>query len=485
MAISHVDIRMYNTGTGDCFALKFFKNRKVVFKMMIDGGTWSGSKRKLSRYVSDLKDFVEEEIDVLVITHEHKDHVYLFEVCEDLFTNNFKVGVIWMAWTEDEQDELAQKWKAIFGQKKKALAMASEKINTALNSNSFKNSVGEEFYAKSIDMGFKSFSLGLEEFSELHSNLGANKVYKGDLKGMKVIKDKIASNNIRYFTPGQIESLPSLPGVKFFILGPPRAIKAIKKEHGHKPGDTYDHNKVLRRSDSFAAAVTDESSLMGQSPFDNQYIADSTKASEAYENDESKWRSVDIDWLMTGAGNLALRLNSGINNLSLVLAIEFEETGKVMLFPGDAEFGSWESWHKIEWSDSYNSRRNLAADLLKRTVFYKVAHHLSHNGTAKDKGLRMMKSKDLVAMATLDFNVISNNWKSTMPNRGILKDLIHQAKGRLIIMNEKHLYYDFKGKVKLQDRINDVRNKMITKDKKKFDESYTKTTLYHEYRLKL
>ena len=51
-----------------------------------------------------------------------------------------------------------------------------------------------------------------------------------------------------------------------------------------------------------------------------------------------------------GAGRLALQLDSDTNNTSLVLAIELIASGRVLLFPGDAQVGNWLSWHEgIEW----------------------------------------------------------------------------------------------------------------------------------------
>ena len=83
----------------------------------------------------------------------------------------------------------------------------------------------------------------------------------------------------------------------------------------------------------------------------------------------------------------ALRMNGLTNNLSLALAFEFMDSKKVMLFPGDAEFGSWASWHRIKWDEKGADGKHYTEDLLNRTVFYKVAHHLSHNGQPKDLGL--------------------------------------------------------------------------------------------------
>jgi hypothetical protein len=481
--ITHVDVRMYGTGTGDTFVLKFYSASTEQFTMMIDGGTWKGKKAHLEKYVKDLKKYVNNKVDLLVITHEHKDHVYLFDACENLFTNDFEVRQIWMAWSENEDDEQVKKWKEQYGQKKKALVSASEKVGKFFHGNELAEQFSESFNVNEVLGSYRGFADSLSDFRDLHVSLDSDGQYKGGLKGMEVIKKKIANGNIRFFEPGDIEQIMDLPGVKFHILGPPRSIKAIKKEHGKKGSDdTYDHNKVLRRSDSFSAAVSGEDSIMGASPFAEHHASDRKRDRKGYESDENAWRRIDHDWLMS-AGHLALRLNSGINNLSLAMAIEFEDSKRVMLFPGDAEFGSWESWHEIDWEQKGEGGKHLTEDLLNRTVFYKVAHHLSHNGTAKEKGLEMMKSEDLVSMATLDFNVISHNWKGTMPNRGILKDLIEKTRGRLIVMNEEGLYYDFDGKVPLKERIEKERKKLSAKQQEEFEKGYKKTRLYKQYRV--
>ena len=77
-----------------------------------------------------------------------------------------------------------------------------------------------------------------------------------------------------------------------------------------------------------------------------------------------------------------------------------------------------------------------AQDLLNRTVFYKVGHHLSYNGTALEKGILMMKDPRLAAMATLDRHRIAKGWTSTMPNKYLLQELIRRTQGKLFIMDE-------------------------------------------------
>ncbi|WP_158552694.1 MBL fold metallo-hydrolase [Spirosoma telluris] len=142
--ISHVNVRMYRMGTGDCFILKFFTGEtNNTFTMMIDCGTWRQTDdHKLATYITDLKAFVgKTPIDVLVITHEHKDHVYGFEVCEDLFLNDpdFTFKEIWMGWPEnDNADDKVKEWKRDYGQRKKALKLAAQRLTAIVESDTEK-----------------------------------------------------------------------------------------------------------------------------------------------------------------------------------------------------------------------------------------------------------------------------------------------------------------------------------------------------------
>lgn len=47
------------------------------------------------------------QVDVLVATHEHWDHLSGFEQARDLF-EKLKVGEVWVAWTEDPEDPVSR-----------------------------------------------------------------------------------------------------------------------------------------------------------------------------------------------------------------------------------------------------------------------------------------------------------------------------------------------------------------------------------------
>jgi hypothetical protein len=466
--ISRAEVRMYCMGTGDCFVIKFYRGAKKVpsFTMMIDCGVWSGEKAHLKKYMDNLIEHVGDRgVDLLVVTHEHKDHVQVFESCKELFTGpGFKVKKIWMAWTENDAASKIKKWKTQYGEKKKSLAMAAEKLEELLND------PVEQASIKTAQNGFRmlgarlNFSKALTSFKDLHVQ-GVKGNYKGSLEGMRIVKQEIGNGNIEYFSPGDIiDDVPELDGVRFYVLGPPEKYDDVKRESGKK-GESYEHNDILRKSGAFSAAVENSLGASGQGnilPFEEDYELQNPAANTKgqYENPSESWRKIEYDWLYS-AGSLALRMNSLTNNLSLALAIEFVDSGRVMLFPGDAEYGSWASWHNIDWKDLKGpSGEHWTKDLLRRTVFYKVAHHMSHNGTAKQIGMDLMTHKDLCAMATLDYNVIAPGWTSTMPNRALLQQLLTATKGRLLILNEDKLFADFKDKEPIHEKILEARKKM-------------------------
>ncbi len=487
--ITHTEIRMYRMGTGDCFALKFFADTALKCKILIDCGTWSGSAAHLTPYIEDLKAYFEDHVDVLVITHEHKDHVHGFDVCENLFTQGFVVDRIWMGWTEKDSAAKVKQWQKDYGQQKMALFHAARELKEAVDNPGYVSQLQREANGPGILKARQKFAATLQALTELQVNTGDGKfaAYAGLLAGMEVVKKKLGPGKITYFKPGDVvANLPQLPGIRVFVLGPPLSWEDVKTEAGGK-GESYNHNKDLAMSTAFSAAVLDRAAGGEKSaaPFDSSYELDpvvtSAPVRQAYHAAGNEWRRIDHDWLL-GAGSLALRINSMTNNLSLALAFEFEDSGRVLLFPGDAEYGSWASWHQIHWSEpSRTPGKHLTEDLLNRTVFYKVAHHLSHNGTARRLGLEMMSHPDLAAMATLDYSVISDGWTNTMPNRAILAELLARTKGRLMIMNENDLFLDRENQIPLAGQIRSARKQMSAKMKKKFTRDYVENPLYLQY----
>lgn len=463
--VKKVVIRMYRLGTGDCFILRFKDHEdKDVLKMMIDAGAINIKKAEAEKAIQSIRSYVDNHLDILVVTHEHQDHVVVFNYASDLFGNDFKIDKLWLSWVEEDRNDEVKRWKKEYGQKKMALKMAADQFSAAMETEEYKAVVKDIRNKADVLSMNDMIKEGLSMFSDLHIDVptdqvfNANKVYVGALKGMKVVKDKFEERDRKYCFPGDVlEPLGRESNLRVYVLGPPRNITQVKKHKG-RGNESYQHNKDLDMLNSYATALEGPDNG-NEKPFSERYyiedpikyledLSDAEKENNVisdYQN-QSPWRKIEYDWLNTGA-LLALRMNSYTNNLSLVLAFEIEDehgNQKVMLFPGDAEYGSWASWHDIDWKnrrDSTSGQDLTTAHLLNRTVFYKVAHHLSHNGTARARGLELMNDPELVAMATLDYSNIRSGWKKTMPNKAIVDELLDRTHGRLILLNEQEIFH--------------------------------------------
>ena len=129
-----------------------------------------------------------------------------------------------------------------------------------------------------------------------------------------------------------------------------------------------------------------------------------------------------------------MNLRRNRNNTSLVLAIELTNTTprKVLLFPGDAELGNWLSWYTREWEGAgANGETVKVEDLLRRTVFYKVGHHGSHNATLKGKGLERMNKPELIAFIPVDSKWADESEGWTHPAVNVLKALKKETDNRV------------------------------------------------------
>src|SRR5713101_1638218 len=104
-----VRVRMYRQGLGDCFLVTFDAGGDERH-MLIDCGTLGATTTgvKLAEVVADIRKITKDHLHLVIATHEHWDHLAGFSGQDQEFN---KVGVdhVWLAWTENPDDLLAQK----------------------------------------------------------------------------------------------------------------------------------------------------------------------------------------------------------------------------------------------------------------------------------------------------------------------------------------------------------------------------------------
>jgi hypothetical protein len=445
-----VRVRMYRHGLGDCFLLTFPKPTDGDFHVLIDCGVIQGTPggaELMKDVAADVAEATGGKIDVLAVTHEHWDHVSGFAQALAEF-DRMEVGQVWLAWTEDPENSLACRLRAERAQRLAALWIGLRKMNQRLGGDSPARGPVER--AAEV-LGFFGIDPAHDEPPQGGLGAAAAAAVKttGDI--MSWLRRK--GHPPRFFRPGEQDELKEAGGVRVYVLGPPMDTKLLFKDLPTcSDRETYGARLAAAEREFFAAAFFangdqgDGPRFDPSLPFDQKYRIDQDFAREtdffrdhyfgaSADGDPEAWRRIDDDW-MSRAAEIALKLDSDTNNTSLALAFELPD-GRVLLFPGDAQVGNWESWYIDEQGEPRvwraGGREVTAERLLNRTVLYKVGHHGSHNATLRAKGLETMTNPSLAAMLPVDVYIAheKKKWKQ-MPFEPLLSRLDELAQGRIL-----------------------------------------------------
>jgi hypothetical protein len=366
------------------------------------------------------------EIDILVATHEHWDHLSGFVQAKASFDRLTKVGQVWLAWTEDPDDRLTQKLKQERGQALAALRMGLNQMQLA---------------------GDSSGAAELGGILDFFGAAAGGSTTAGALENVR------AKAKPRYCLPTDAPVVPDGTRARFYVLGPPYDEKMLRKIN---PSSNNKETYGLAL-DSFQLFLDGAGTALGDRdagrPFDQQYeipfayaqsepvdpfVREHTEFFRRHywqDGHEAKdrWRRIDGDWL-GGATDLALQLDSLTNNTSLVIAIELPgDESDVLLFAADAQVGNWLSWQDRSWS--VDGKTVTGPDLLNRAIFYKVGHHGSHNATLQAEGLEEM-TRLRVAMIPVDHDMAVKKRWGKMPLDALIAALQKQAKGVVLRVDQ-------------------------------------------------
>jgi glyoxylase-like metal-dependent hydrolase (beta-lactamase superfamily II) len=434
-------VRMYNQGLGDCFLLRFPKADGTPFYVLIDCGVITGTPNAKDRMTLVIDDIFETtgglidkasgkvirpaHIDLVVGTHEHWDHLSSFSDLQAEW-DKFTFGAVWLGWTEDFSNKIAQGYIAERKEKLAHLAKSAKqmKLRMGANATPVLSETEDVLSFFGVDLNDPDTIPPLEP----GQNFGAKPTKAGkDFIGqaMQYLRD---CKGIQYCKPGQVLTLPQVPGVEVFVLGPPTDPSQMKRDLPKKSEEgtaTYHMNTYHRMNRLTDPA--DESDV----PFDAKYRISEEDAKtigffrEFYYDETQAWRNIDDAWA-TDLPQMALKLDSDTNNTSLALAFRLAD-GRVLLFPGDAQVGNWESWHadsqgkELIFDDG--QKKLHAKDLLAKVAVYKVGHHGSHNATHKELGLELMADNFVAFLPCEEFTAHEKKKWGKMPFEPIRKRL--------------------------------------------------------------
>lgn len=376
----------------------------------------------------DIVDYVRAhggELELAVITHDHYDHVAGFTLADDenvFLKPDFKINKLWLSWVENVDDPQSRDLARRFAKGKQAVALAA--------------AVGRQAMGPMSD--------ALEQVQALAAFVGPIEApglpavpssTRTTTQAIQAVRNKVGAQT-RFLEPGLVLPPDEGFGLKTYVLAPPRAEGRLLKDlpTGKDEGREVYLTDIDEAATVASAAMTElhgmavrgegqrttaeqEAALAAGAALDPVPFArphyraypapqDGTPRPAAkgwaelrktYEAKENAFRSLAHDWT-DAADSLALKLDSDTNNSSLVLAFELPG-GRMLLFPGDAQVGNWESWGDQLYpaKPAQGEPQQTIDDILRQVVFYKVGHHASHNATLREGGLERMTDPRLCA----------------------------------------------------------------------------------------
>jgi beta-lactamase superfamily II metal-dependent hydrolase len=336
---------MYDVGFGDCFLVRV-PTREGVRKILFDCGSLKKGAVPIGEVVRQVIEDARDadgvsRLDVVVATHRHRDHISGFA---DPAWADVRVQEVWMPWTEDPEDTDVKRIRDFHNRLASRLASTLEARATAsLNA--------EEKERLQLMHAFALNSLTNES-------------------AMRTLQSGFAGRPERRYLPRENTPLarletPALPDVTVQIMGPSRSADDIE-DLNPPAGEHY-----LRLAESLEGGGE-----KAPCPFGSDWQMEPGEYASDYGDLANALTSRDRDAFRdAGSGfdeGVALALDKVLNGTSLMIVLQVG--GATLLFPGDAQWGTW--------------RRALENDECRRiltdTRFYKVGHHGSHNATPVD-----------------------------------------------------------------------------------------------------
>lgn len=342
-------VRMYRVGFGDCFLLTLTEGAELAHLLVDCGVHPTADIGTFDSVFDDVERTTGGRLGLLVATHEHADHISGFGRFRDRLAA-FQIDEVWMPWALDPDDP-------------DAVALRTRRLELARTLAAHVAAVP-----------------GRPEVRDVLANLGFAQpglAASGNQEAVDALRSGFggAARKVRYLEAGDKPEVPDvLRGLTARVLGPPRD-PAFLRRMDPPAGQRYlavrgsrvePVNPLVPFLDRWRLTVRDGRRRLGTRPADELDLS-----AEARE-------SID---------QLALTLDSAVNNTSLVLLLDLG--GRTLLFAGDAQWGNWQSWLDAPGADA----------TLSRLSFLKVAHHGSDNATPR-QALEAMPTGAFAAMVS-------------------------------------------------------------------------------------
>lgn len=384
-----VRVRAYNVRFGDCILVSFDagageKNILIDFGNAPSAVRGDGGRNDVFASVArDIKKRTGGRIDLLVMTHEHLDHMEGFYSERAIF-DEMTIGAVWMS--AMSAPDYYQRFPNCELEKRARLAL---------------HATAERWQR---DGHWTRLPVPLQSLILNNVLALAN---KGRIDYVRALAGK---KGIKYLSrrPGAV-AIPGLGhGVKLEVLAPERDASVYYKSRKKSENERFWLNAAARLG---GMPERRPASTIAPAPKAPRHLA-------ADEFAELRDEIAELDLMDL------LAIDKAANNTSLVLRLTVN--GKVLLFPGDAEGESWA--HMAE------------KGLLGRVDLLKLAHHGSVNGmpfegAADALGKVLKPGKKTVALVCTCSGVYGDTRETAIPHH-ILMQRLQQSCKRVYITED-------------------------------------------------
>ena len=348
-----VRVRMYQVGFGDCFLVSVeydapLPDGRDERHILIDFGTSHSPREGMARgRMGDVAALIEEhtggELDVLVVTHRHRDHLRGFEVdAGAAIMKRLAPKLVVRSWTEDPELPATADGPAVASNEAAGVSRASARYAALL-------SQAQEEVARLATL------VGLD--AEVRA---AAEDQLKNAEAVALLNELSRDGRGRYLHAGMDSGIDDVvPGLTATVLGPPTVDQDPRVAQQREEDPEYWLTALgasLRLVGS--AAETDARAPMTHGPGPVRWLIDRLA------NQRSR-----------SAARLVRDLDEALNNTSVILLLKVG--GVSLLLSGDAQIENWR--HTLDQlSDDADLRDRLA-----KIDLYKVGHHGSRNATPR------------------------------------------------------------------------------------------------------
>ena len=372
-----VRIRMYRVGFGDCFLVTVPDGTKKKH-ILIDCGVHAQSEFKgIAQAVAAIEEETKGKLAVVVATHAHADHISGFGTEAEAWAR-FEVGEVWMPWLEDLSNPEAKKLHT------KNAALAGLLHAQISKPGAVNDPVVEGIALNALDANGRSPN---------GNNAKALELLRGGFGDKRRTKYLQAKD--------ELHDAGGIKGLTVRVLAPSSDPTFLSRM---QPPEAQLYGLDAKGNPTFDTIV----------PFADKWTATSGSLAPSYQAFLEQQAAIPLQ-------ALALAVDNYLNNTSLCLLLQYK--GKTLLFPGDAQWGNWQSWQS-DWQD-----------ILGDISFYKVGHHGSHNATPHE-ALDLMKRKGVAAMASTDTVASFNRGNFPVPYDNLVTAVKSQVANRYAQSNQ-------------------------------------------------